>query len=86
MKKREYIEFQNKLEKAAETDNEEALRVLLNDNKDLINSIVKDYGSGSVFLLSPYNILYSHHNYKTSGFYQDLIEEINPLALLGEDQ
>ena len=86
MKKREYIEFQNKLEKAAETDNEEALRVLLNDNKDLINSIVKDYGSGSVFLLSPYNILYSHHNYKTSGFYQDLIEEINPLALLGEDE
>ncbi len=86
MKRHEYIEFQNKLEKAAKTNDEQSLRVLLNDNKDLINSIVNDYGSGSVFLLSPYNILYSHHNYKTSGFYQDLIEEINPIALLGEDE
>jgi hypothetical protein len=86
MKKYEYIDFQNKLEKAATDNNEQALRVLLNDNKDLINNIVNDYGSGSVFLLNPYNILYSHHNYKTSGFYQDLIEEINPIALLGEDE
>jgi hypothetical protein len=86
MKKDEYRELQSRLEKAARDDDEQALRNLLNNNKDLINSIVNDYGSGSAFLLTPYNILYSNHNYKTSGLYQDLIEEINPIALLGEDE
>jgi hypothetical protein len=86
MKKNEYRELQSKLEKAAINNDEQTLRNLLNDNKDLINRVVNDYGSGSAFLLTPYNILYSNHNYKTSGLYQDLIEEINPIALLGEDE
>jgi hypothetical protein len=86
MKRSDYTEFQTQLELAAKANNEQSLRFLLNNKKDLINSIVNDYGSGSVFLLSPYNILYSDQNYKTSGFYQDLIEEINPIALLGEDE
>lgn len=86
MKNDKYRELQSKLEQAARDDDEQALRNLLNNNKDLINSIVNDYGSGSTFLLTPYNVLYSNHNYKTSGLYQDLIEEINPIALLGEDE
>jgi hypothetical protein len=85
MRKHEYINFQNELEKAAIDNNESSLKSLLNCNKELVNSIVDEYGPGSVFLLKPYNILYSNHNYKLSGMYQDTIEKINPVALLGED-
>jgi len=85
MKKREYTELQKKLEEAAENNNQTVLVNLLKNNRELINNIINEFGSGNIFLLKPYDILYSNHHYETSGLYQDTIEEINPRALLGED-
>lgn len=83
---KKYENLQRELEKAAKSNSREKLKTVLLNNKELILEIVNAYGSGSSYLLSPYNILYSHNNYDLSGFYQDTIEEINPIALLGEDQ
>lgn len=85
-KEAQYIELKESLERAAKLNDEKLLETLIINNRELINSIVNEYGPGNVFLLSPYDILYSNHNYKTSGLYQDLLEQINPMALLGEDE
>ena len=86
----QYEIFQKQLEEAAanavaKKDTSELQSTLLK-NQSLISEIVKLHGSGSSYLLGPYQTLYSSHEYELSGFYQDTLEQINPVALLGEDQ
>jgi hypothetical protein len=79
-----YVELQKNLEKAVLKDKEQLNKVLFY-NKDLINEIVIELGSGSIFLVKPYNDLCKKSDYEHASNYQILLENINEMALLGED-
>ena len=66
-------------------DNEENLHRIIQDNKSLINKIVKTMGSGNHILTKPYDTLYEQGNYNMLLLYQTEIEDINEVALFGED-
>ena len=83
MKIQKYNEFQNNLIK--NLSDKKALHNIISDNKALINEIVKNTGSGNVFLTKPYDILCEQGNYELASFFQTEIESVNELALFGED-
>jgi len=83
MKIQKYNEFQNNLIK--NLSDKKALHNIISDNKALINEIVKNTGSGNVFLTKPYDILYEQGNYELASFFQTEIENVNEVALFGED-
>ena len=86
--KRCYSDLQKQLESLEQEDSQvyaKKLQKTLRNNQDLINEIVDNCGPGSIFLSSAYDLLYKQGDYEKSGIYQDELETINSLALLGEE-
>ena len=83
MKAQQYNELQNQI--IEKLNNKYELHNIINENKSLINEIVQKVGSGSAFLTKPYDILCNEGNYDLASFYQTEIENVNEVALFGED-
>jgi hypothetical protein len=83
MKVQEYQHFQQDLLK--NLNNHKKLHQIIQDNKNLINEIVKTMGSGNPILAKPYDFLYEKGLYEEASFYQTEIENVNGVALFGEN-
>jgi hypothetical protein len=65
--------------------NHKNLHQVIQNNKNLINEIVKIMGSGNPILAKPYDLLYEKGLYEEASFYQTEIENVNGVALFGEN-
>ena len=83
MKVQKYNNLQEQL--TQNLNSKENLHRIIENNRSLINQIVETFGSGSKFLTKPYDDLYDSHNYDLASYYQTEIENINEVALFGED-
>lgn len=81
--KMQYNDFQQKLQD--NLYNKEILQQIIRKNKDLINETIRTMGSGNPILTKPYDTLYDAGKYDFASFYQTEIENINEIALFGED-
>jgi hypothetical protein len=69
----------------AKSKDTKGLRVFISEEKDTIEKIVTEYGSSNRILTDAYDKAYKEGNFDFAGEYQRLLEQINPLALFGED-
>ena len=83
MKNKRYEDLQQSL--LNNLNNRQNLHKIIQENKDLINEIVKTMGSGNPILAKPYDSLYEKGLYEEASFYQTEIERINEVALFGEN-
>ena len=83
MKVQQYNEFQELIMK--NINNKENLHKIIQNKADLINETIKLIGSGNSILAKPYDYLYESGLYDMASFYQTELEQINEVALFGED-
>jgi hypothetical protein len=83
MKMKQYTDFQDLIMK--NLDNKNKIHEIIQKNENLINEIIQNTGSGNSILAKPYDYLYEHSLYEMASFYQTELEQVNEVALFGED-